>query len=141
MTTKFKEKIFIGKSDGLNEFLAAPSWDCGWYWGFGYLQNENIHHHVDSINKDKSLFDSIKEYYGDTINPKLTENDNAKLWIFCELMRTFYTLKKTTEVLGRGGSNYTTNPISALIKNVDEVKRINEVIMPALFNEIYNLFN
>lgn len=55
-------------------------------------------------------------------------------------MATFYALKETAEVLGRGGSHYTNNPISELIKNADEVKRINEVIMPALFDEIYKIF-
>ena len=43
-------------------FLEAPSWDCGWYWGFGYLErytnNRNIlgskdissHNHFTNFN-------------------------------------------------------------------------------------------
>ena len=139
--TKFDEKIFIGKSDNQNEYLASPSWDCDWYWGFGYLQNKNIHHHLDSLIKDKNMFDAIKEYYGDTINKKLTQDDFKPLWTFCELVSTFYALKETAELLGRGGSNYKSNPCSELIKNNAEVERINNIVMPALFDEIYKLFN
>ena len=135
-TTKFDIKVLMGKnSDGKNEYLAEPSWDCGWYWGFGYLQNKDIHHHVDMLNKDKNMYDALIEYYGDS----LTLKDN-ELWVFCELMKTFYTLKDTAEVLGRGGSHYTTNPIAKLIINKDETKRINEIVLPALFDEIYKLF-
>lgn len=138
-TTKFEDNIFMGESGGLEEYLVAPSWDCDWYWGFGYLQNEGIHHHLDKLNKDKNMFDAIKDYYGDTLNDVLKED--KKLWIFCELMQTFYTLKETAEVLGRGGSHYTTNPIKELITNQKEVERINKIILPALFDEIYKLFN
>lgn len=140
-TTKFDDKIFMGVSDGKREYLAEPSWDCDWYWGFGYLQNKNIHHHIDGLSKDKNLFDAIKEYYGDTLNEALKVDDNKNLWTFCELMATFYALKETAEVLGRGGSHYTTNPIKELITNKVEAKRINDIVMPALFDEIYKLFN
>lgn len=134
-TTIFTDKVFIGEADNEKEYLAAPSWDCGWYWGFGYLQNRDIHHHVDSLDSKKNLFDALQEYYGESLALK-----EDKLWQFCELMGTFYALRKTAEVLGRGGSHYTTNPIADLIKNADEVKRINDVIMPALFDEVYKLF-
>lgn len=135
-TTIFDEKVYIGSdSDGAREYLAEPSWDCDWYWGFGYLQNKNIHHHVDTLNKNKNLYDALTEYYGDTL--VLKEKD---LWTFCELMSTFYALKETAEVLGRGGAHYTTNPCAEIITNKEEAKRINDVVMPALFDTIYKLF-
>lgn len=61
------------------------------------------------------------------------------MWTICELFKTAYALKETAEVLGRGGSHYTTNPCAELIKNVDEVKRINEVVLPQIFEEIYKI--
>ena len=133
--TQFQERVYIGTAHGEKEYLASPSWDCGWYWGFGYLQNKNLHHHVDTIDKNKNLYDALTEYYGDSLVLK-----DEKLWTFCELMATFYSLKKTAEVLGRGGSNYTSNPLATLIKNEAEVTRINEVIMPLIFDKIYKLF-
>ena len=60
-----------------------------------------------------------------------------KLWTFCEVVQTIYHLRETAEVLGRGGSHYTTNPCADLIKNPDEVKRINEVLIPKLIDEMY----
>lgn len=119
------------------EYLAPPSWDCGWYWGFGYLQNSDIHHHIDTLNKNKNFFDALKEYYGDT----LTIKNDSDLWVFCELMRTFYVLKEAAEVLGRGGAHYTTNPCKAVILNKEETKRINEVVMPALFDAIEDVIS
>lgn len=122
----------MGSVDGEKIYLSAPSWDCGWYWGFGYLGNNNCHYHVEGVAKDKNLWDALREHFGET----LTITDEADLWTFCELMQTFYTLKKSAEVLGRGGSHYTTNPVADVIKNEDEAKRINEKVMPAIFDAL-----
>ena len=130
------KKVLIGKVDNENIYLSAPSWDCGWYWGFGYLGNKNCHYHVSGLNAHENinLYDAFKKHFGDS----LTINDR-ELWTICELFKTFYALKETAEVLGRGGSHYTTNPIASLIINKKEVKRINEIIMPELFSEIYKI--
>lgn len=116
-------------------YLSAPSWDCDWYWGFGYLGNKHCHYHINGLNKNKNLYDAITEHFGDSFIIK----EHSDILLFCELITTFYTLKETAEVLGRGGSHYTGNPLAELIKNEPEVKRINEIIMPALFDQIYLL--
>ena len=136
-TTIFKKDITLGKLDGETVKLASPSWDCGWYWGFWYIQNRNIHTHFDSFDREnnRNLFDSIKERFTEW---KLDENDT---WTFCELMRSFYTLSNTAEVFRRGSSNYGYNPCSSLIINKQEAERINNVVLPAIFDEIYKLFN
>ncbi len=135
------KKILMGQVDGENIYLSPPSWDCGWYWGFGYLGNNSTHYHLNGLSKNKNLFDAIKAHFdAGTLNPCLTYSENKRLWIFCELVETAYTLKKTAEVLGRGGSSYTTNPIAELIKNKKEVERINKIVLPAIFEEIYKLF-
>lgn len=135
MTTTYKtdwtNKYLLGTVDNENIYLSAPSWDCNWYWGFGYLGNKNCHYHLNGLNKDKNLFDAIKEHFGDSL--KISEKN---LWTFCELVQTAYSLKETAEVLGRGGSHYSNNPCSDLIKNTDEVTRINSIVLPAIFNEI-----
>ena len=66
-----KEIYLIGKdSDGIKIFLEEPSWDCGWYWGWGYLEtytnNRNIaaskdidsHTHFTDFGKNKKLNNS-----------------------------------------------------------------------------------
>lgn len=122
----------LGEKDGESILLSSPSWDCGWYWGYGYLGNKNCHYRLDGLNKDKNLYDAIKEHFGDT----LTITDDEDLWQFSELMASFYSLKETAKVLGRGGLHYTTNVVSDVIMNKTEAKRINEIVMPAIFEAI-----
>lgn len=124
----------MGEHDGEAERLSAPSWNCGWYWGFGYIGNRNLHHHIKGLTKYENinLFDAIKKYYGDT----LTIKEDTDLWTFCELMETFYALKEAAGVLGRGGSHYTTNPVADVIKSETETRRINETVMPAIFDAL-----
>lgn len=136
-TTEWRSdfKLGIAQSDDRGScYLSAPTWDCGWYWSFGYLGHKHVHFHLDSL-KDRhntDLCSAIKKEFGDT----LTITDEKDLWTFAELAQTVYTLKETAEVLGRGGSHLTTNPLSSLIKNEDEVKRINEKVLPMIFDEI-----
>lgn len=80
------------------------------------------------------MFDSIKARFTEWT---LTDADT---WTFCELIKTFYALKETAEVLGRGGSNYTKNPCAEIIKSKSETKRINEIVLPAIFDAIWKLF-
>ena len=136
--TIFKEdfKMGIGKTDDRNTVvLKAPSFDCGWYWGFGYLSNKWVHYHMNGLMITDNLFDGLKKEFGDSLVIK-NEKD---LWTFCELMKTFYTLKDTAEVLERGGSNYGDNPIKNIIQNKKEANRINKKVMIALFDAIENI--
>lgn len=137
MTTKFQMRFRMGKpvDDGehaLYEYLAAPEWACEWYWAFGYLQNKDIHHHIDTLDHTRNMKDALRAYYGDS----LTITDEDDLWTFCELMRSFYVLKETAEVLGRGGTHFASNPVSSVIKNEAEARRINHEVMPAVFDAL-----
>lgn len=133
------EKVTLGirKSDGRIIFISKPSWDCGWYWGFGYLGNRHEHYHLSGFanGRNINMYDALKADY--SLSPKIEKN----LWEFCELFTTAYALKQTAEVLGRGGSHYTTNPLADLIINKREVKRINEKLLPAIFNKLNELYN
>ena len=131
-THSFTDRFLIGEVDKEKIYLSAPSWDCDWYWGFGYLGNNNCHYHIDGLDKNTHMFDALKNHFGDSLRIK----DDNNLWTFCELMQTFYTLKETARVLKLGGSHYTSNPISSIIKNEEEAERINKVVMPAIFNAI-----
>lgn len=137
MNIEGNEKEFFGvrKKDGAKIYISKPSWDCGWYWGFGYLGNKNEHYHLHGYQNGRNInmYDALKQDYD--LNPKI----EADLWKFCELVLCAYALKETAEVLGRGGSHMSQNPCADLIKNPDEVKRINEIVLPAIFNEIQNI--
>lgn len=140
--TNWTEKYLIGKVDDESIYLSAPQWDCGWYWGFGYLGNKNCHYHLDGLSKkhNANLYDALYKEFGNSLTIGKIEQDNfgqnSTLYTFCELVLTAYTLKETAEVLGRGGSHMTTNPLAELIKNEKEVTRINDVVLPAIFDQI-----
>lgn len=145
-----KEIYLLGKDkEGILYWLEEPQWDCGWYWGCGYVETYtnnrnpsiardiNSHQHFDGLffSKNKNGYDSFKEFF-----EEITVSDK-ELWTLMELMKTIYTLKETAEVLGRGGSHYTMNPCKDIIKNAEEVMRINEVVLPALFKEVKGIMS
>ena len=132
--TKWTGKFLMGQVDRYNIYLSAPSWDCNWYWGFGYLGNRDCHYHLDGINHNKNMYDAIIEHFGDTLT--ISKED---LWTFCELMKSAYALTETAEVLGRGGSHYTDNPCKDIIMNTVETTRINTVVLPAIFDAVYDM--
>ena len=127
---------YLGKLDGEDVWLPPPSWDCGWYWGYGYIQNDKLHTSFKRLDTNDNLFNAIQKRFDGTF----TLQDN-KLWAFCELMVTFYALKEITEVYDRGGSFYASNPLADIIRNHEEVKRINETLLPKIFIEIDKLFD
>lgn len=133
---KFPAKIFIGKRENENIYLSAPSWDCGWYWGFGYLGNKNCHYHVNGLAKKENtnLAYAFKKHFGKSLIVR-----SSQLWVLCDLFGAFYTLKDAAKVLAKGGSHYTTNPCEEIIKNKEEVTRINFVVLPKIFEEIYKI--
>jgi hypothetical protein len=145
---EFPKRVYLGNNSGERIYLSAPSWDCEWYWGFGYLGNNRCHYHVDGLKNptwfdfEKScwqsehlnLFDGFKKHFGDSLVIK-----DAQLWTLCELFESFYALRKAAEVLGRGGAHYANNPAKETIKNPTEVERINKIVLPKIFREIYKI--
>ena len=57
----------------------------------------------------------------------------------CRTFKSFYILKETAEVLKNGSAHLSKNPCASIIINLDEVKRINEVVLPQIFEEIYKV--
>ena len=135
-TVAFNKKIYLlGKdAEGTKYWLEAPSWDCDWYWGFGYVETYtnnncpskaadiNSHQHFDSLflNDSKvSAFDSFKEFF------KETTLDQKEIHLLIDYMSSFYKLKDVAKTLGVGYSNMT-----------ETAKEINEKILPAIFKRI-----
>jgi hypothetical protein len=154
-TINGKERIKIGTdSNGETIFMDKPTFDCEWYWSFGYLGNKNMHYHLEAYQSkdrhfttDKGEFVCLTEKRNlcmrDCLEADYDLVDSVKdnLWQFCELALTIYALKKTAEVLGRGGSHMTTNPCKEVIKNAEEVKRLNEVVIPELCQTLWDLIS
>lgn len=133
-TNNYPKKVYLGHYDGERIYLSAPSWDCGWYWGFGYLGNDNRHYHVSGLSKDTDLKTGFDNHFGDSfiVRPSMR-------WTFAELFQSFYDLQRTAKILGRGGSHLSMNPAREVIKDEGAVKRINEKVLPEIFKEIYKI--
>ena len=145
----FGKNIYLlgADKDGIKYWLESASWDCGWYWGFGYVEtytnNEKpeksrdieSHQHFDELFLKKHIFDGFKEL--------LTETplENNEIWQLLELMETFYTLSKTADTYHIGGSNITRNILKDKIQSKEEVKRINEKLIPAICEEVYKILS
>ena len=129
-------------------FIKRPSFECGWYWGFGYLERWNgrkgdidFHSHIDhefGTNKDGRR---VNWYEGmqDLLDQGDVFVDDHDRWKFLEIVKTIYNLKMTAEVLGRGGSHYASNPLADEIKHHNEVRRINNYLIPKLIDEMYKV--
>ena len=161
-----EDYYLIGKDNtGKRVWLEKPSWDCGWYWGFGYLQTMRAdltpsaardidsHTHWNYRVAHKNAYDWFIETFGEPTtdiwgHPREADKDtrmcrftDKQVWRLCELMATAYTLSEAAEVLGRGKSNYGENPCAEVIKNTREAKRINSKVLPAIFAEIGKIFD
>lgn len=142
---KFNKNYYllgIRKDDKEKVWLRQGNWDCEWYWGIGYVEvfNENYtdineHTHFDSLffRGNKCCYDMFIDYFEKTV---LTEKE---IWKLLENMKTIYTLRNYSDLLHIGGSNITKNDLCDNIKNNEEYKRINNLLIPKLLDEIYKL--
>lgn len=127
---------YFGTLQGERLYYQAPSWDCGWYWGFGYLSNSRTHLHLNSFCQGRNLRDGLRQEFSHLALPE------KELWTFCELAMSAYTLKETAELFTRGGSNYTlNNPVRELLSCKEKAEHINQKLLPVIFREIDNLFS
>jgi hypothetical protein len=145
---KFGTHFLLGKNfDGEYVYLKKASWDCDWYWGFGYLRiytnnteptrSKDIaaHFHFDGefLNGPRHAHDMFINYFAETV---LTDSE---VWQLCDYMKSFYTLKAAAEVFGRGYSHYTESAKLETLKYPEMVETINHVMLPALFEKIEKL--
>lgn len=132
----------IRKEDGKKVYLTKATWDCGWYWGFGYINSFKRgdtydHQHFDDLFLKNNIFYSFKEYFEKTT---LTDNE---IWLLLSYMKEFYISKKYAELLQYGG--YITSKAISFIEeknqeeNKKEIERINKILLPELFEKIYKL--
>ena len=108
-------KIFIGTlktsinnlSKGERIYIDKHSFDCGWYWGFGYIGNAHCHTHFDrTFLKDSDVLMPSEMF----IRPKHTD---AQWWEILDLFKQAYALKSVAEVYKYGG-HYTSDTIHTI---------------------------
>lgn len=127
---------------GDKAYLVKPSWDCGWYWGFGYIQSYTPYHydwssheHWDTLTKDGFSFDIIKDHFKD-----LTLSDND-LYTLCDYMKSYYTLRRMADLTHCGDSFITAAARDLADFKNDEINtKINQEALPKLFKAVDTLF-
>lgn len=130
LTTKHTKKIAIidHPYHGLL-YLDPPIWDIGRQWSWGYFQNKCTYKHLDTLTAGE---------FKDFLLPKYQDYDYTLL----ELFENFKTLRQYSDVCYRGGCQYKRLPaMQALLQNEEEHRRINEEVIPKIFDEVYKILN
>ena len=118
-------------------YMDKHSWDCNWYFGFGYIGNRRLHTHADVFiheliwhEKDKVFNESIFK-------------SNDDFWIFKDLLKQAYILKDCAEIYQIGG-HCITHRKTEIIKNKRKAKTINkdlEKLLDHIWNFLLELQN
>ena len=146
----FGKKVwFLGKDkEGTKYWLEEPSWDCGWYWGFGYVENYQNNREpekardIDCHQHFDGLFLKGPECGREAFKKLLVEtplSDN-EIWELCDYMRTYYTLREVAELFKHGYSYYTERAKIDQLQNEEQYDLVNKVWLPEVFKRIQNIF-
>ena len=143
-----KKYYYLGKDEGGKKYyLEHPSWDCGWYWGFGYIitfTNNNCPEKsvdIDGLNHFDSMFLNKNEYGGDVFKKffKKYTIEEDQVYELMDYMMSFYALRKAAEILDRGYSYITGRAKSDSLVDKEETAKINDVMIPELEERIIKL--
>ena len=151
-----KDCYLLGMDDqGVRYWLESPSWDCNWYWGFGYIETYtlndfpniskdiNTHQHWDGFlgegKSKKSDYDYCHHINESRcfVETVLTDEES---WEISDLMSRFYTLKEMANIFHSGTSRLTSNTLHKT-KNDDFMKWINELELPALMDRVIKILS
>ena len=137
-----KKYYLIGRKDGEDLYLEAASFNCGWYWGIGYVEtftnrkrpersaDISCHTHFNT------LFPTWKAFVDNLDDTPFTERER---WQIYEIMECLYTARNYSDMIHRGSAHYTNNDAADIIKDDAEYKRINETVIPALLKNLYGI--
>jgi hypothetical protein len=116
-------------------YLKKHNWDCGWYWGFGYIGNKHLHCHA-SVFTHELIWHNVNEVFNKSI---FKSNDD--FWIFKDLLKQAYTLQQCAEIYQYGG-HCITHKKTKVINNKTKAKTINrdlEKVLDQLWNFLKGL--
>jgi len=158
-----KKVYLLGKDkEGIKYWLEEPSWNCRWYWGFGYIETytnsfPNMSKDISSHQHWERTLQEIKEpryligyAYGGIISSGYTQNpytnpyliektfNQKEGWELGELFKQFYFLQEAAEMFGRGKANIADAKIE-LWKDEAKTKEINEIIIPKVTKRILEI--
>lgn len=142
----FKKDVYLLGCDqeGVKYWLEAPSWDCGHYWGFGYIEsytNNNYPSKSKDINSHEHANNFLSEWFieWNGSSPRLNDKTftEEEGWELSELFKEFYFLQDSAEYWREGGTNIMGKGL--IPKNIDLSDQINKVIIPQITNRIIEI--
>jgi hypothetical protein len=135
-----KDIYLLGRdADGTTYWLEAPTWDCGWYWGFGYVETYTNNLHPEFALDISSHQHATHEFFESGTITDWTVSDK-ELWEIRELFAQFYTLRKTAEYFDQGKANVGNTSVP-LWKNPELVDEINNVRIPLISTQILEILS
>lgn len=142
----FGKNVYLlgSDEDGTWYWLEEASWDCGWYWGFGYIETYTNNKNP-MVSKDIKSHQHADNFYlewwrGDKPILRDTTFNEKEGWELTELLKQFYILRESAEYFDRGKANMADTKIK-LYKKSELVEEINKVRMPIIFNRIYEILS
>ena len=128
----FRKNVYLLGKDEYDDliWLEHPSWDCSWYWGFGYVErytntkdpsrSKDItsHTHIDGEFKSGGVIDLNKGL----VETTYTVEEGVKL---SELFTDFYNYKKLGEQAHRNST--------------EKYNNISGILLPEIMNSILQI--
>lgn len=156
----FNKKIYLlgQDKDGYNVYLEAPSWDCNWYWGFGYIEtytretspstssdiNSHSHWKYCIVGKQEKYSITQKAWIKTDYIHHINDNpdfvstvlNDKESWELSELMKKFYILKNAAKLFHKGSAGVANGSINNKIQSMELYNKINHELMPIIFKRI-----
>lgn len=142
----FGEKKYLLGTNYNNEkvWLVEPTWEFErWIVGFVTIYNKqysgiDMYTNFDSyfIKDNVDAVNNFKSYFKET-----TLDRDSKIWQLIGFMQTLYALKSYADMLLTGGIHMATGECSELIKNDTERDRINQVLIPKVWEKVAELLS
>ena len=127
---KLKDDSPVGIAAGENVWLEKHKWDCGWYWGFGYVGNLRCHFHFEALLYPKDANNTV-QYLASELFEKTCITDD-EWWVIRDLFVQAYALKGAAEVYRHGGHQTTKAGLTGIIKNTERAAQINADLQKVL---------
>jgi len=156
----YTKRDYYGSREAV--YLKGFQWDCGWYWGGGYIGNKNFHAHFDgaflaapdirghSLGNFVTPWTKLQDYQkgaavmsnGCAVWEPITfflddvpEYINKNWWRVKDLYKQFYALREAAEVFQHGG-HCTSEGRAAGELNKDAAEKLNRHIALVIIPEI-----
>jgi hypothetical protein len=143
--------FLLGKlENGESVYLTDFEWDCGWYWGGGYIRiyrpnrkDFDVHTHFDSVffkGDSQCIAGAGRNHHIDVVRcfseSALTEDE---WWRLLDLMKQFYALRECAGVFQYGG-HMTSHGRTEAELNKEMADKINAQIKDVIIPEIRKIF-